>query len=131
MKRKRILIPLGIILVLIVFAVNFDRKKASVKIDSVKIANSQVEISALIKNTGKEQHNFPVSCSLRKPDGKWFDIPHQFAYLELEKEMTVSFVRDLKKIGTIDLVRVAVWEKVDKHGHLKKQYAHDDKGIIK
>jgi hypothetical protein len=124
-KRNRILIPIGILVVLILITINLDTKKASVKIESAKIADNRIEISALIKNIGKERHNFPVNCSLRKPDGKWVDIPHQFAYLEPGKETTVKFVRDLK-IGKVDSVRVAVWENVNKHGKLKKQYSQDE-----
>jgi len=128
-KRNRILIPIVILLVLIVFAANLDRKKASVKIESVKIDNNQVEISALIKNTGKEQHNFPINLSLRKLDGKWVDLPPQFQFLEPGKEITVKFNHDLKKIGMIDSVRVTVWENVNKHGQLKKQYSSSEKEI--
>jgi hypothetical protein len=128
-KNNRIIIPALILLVFILFAANLDKKKASVKIELLKIADNQIEISALIKNTGKEQHNFPINCSLRKPDGTWIDIPHQFAYLEPGKELTMKYVQDLKKIGQVDSVRVTVWEKVNKHGQLKKQYSSSEKEI--
>jgi hypothetical protein len=126
MKRNRILIPTGILLVSIIFAANVDRKKALVKIESAGITDNQVEISVLVKNTGKEDHNFPANCSLKGPDGKWLDLPVQFVFLKTGAERKTKFTRDLRKINQVDSVRVAVWERVDKQGKLKKRYAQDE-----